>query len=464
MRIHILGICGTFMAGLAVIAKQLGHEVSGSDENAYPPMSDILATAEITVFNGYEQADFFSGDYDQVIIGNVLSRGNPAVEHVLESKVPYFSGAQWLYDYVLKDRHVLAVSGTHGKSTTASMLTWILECAGYEPSFLIGGACDHFDFSARLTQSQYFVIEADEYDTAFFDKRPKFLHYRPNTLILNNVEFDHADIYQDLTAVQRQFHYLLRSVPPNGKVIFNADDDNLPEVLEQGIWSACERFGLQSGQWQADITSAAGQSFEVRRMDELQGIVNWSLFGDFNVSNALGAIAAASHVGIKPEIAIEALAKFKSVKRRAERIAIRAGVTVYEDFAHHPTAIGATLRAFAQRDPERRLVVMLQLGSRTQQRHADVAALATALSEAAEVVLLNSDEIQWDITELEQLMLDTKFTVYESVDDIVMQWPEQSELHDQVVVMSNKSFDNLPQRLLQALEEREQITECDDEE
>ena len=365
---------------------------------------------------------------------------------------------------MLKDRHVLAVSGTHGKTTTASMLTWILECAGYEPGFLIGGACEHFDFSARLTQSQYFVIEADEYDTAFFDKRPKFLHYRPNTLILNNVEFDHADIYQDLTAIQRQFHYLLRSVPPNGKVIFNADDDNLPEVLEQGIWSACERFGLQSGQWQADIISAAGQSFEVRRMDELQGIVNWSLFGDFNVSNALGAIAAASHVGIKPEIAIEALAKFKSVKRRAERIAIRAGVTVYEDFAHHPTAIGATLRAFAQRDPDRRLVVMLQLGSRTQQRQADVAALATALNEAAEVVLLNSDQIQWDITELEQLMLDTKFTVYESVDDIVMQWPEQSELHDQVVVMSNKSFDNLPQRLLQALEEREQITECDDEE
>jgi UDP-N-acetylmuramate: L-alanyl-gamma-D-glutamyl-meso-diaminopimelate ligase len=463
MRIHFLGICGTFMAGLAVIAKQLGHDVSGSDEHTYPPMSDILATAEITVLNGYEQADFFSGDYDQVVIGNVLSRGNPAVEHVLESKLPYFSGPEWLHDQVLKDRHVLAVAGTHGKTTTASMLAWILECAGYEPSFLIGGACPHFDFSARLTQSQYFVIEADEYDTAFFDKRPKFLHYRPNTLILNNVEFDHADIYRDLTDVQRQFHYLLRSVPPNGKVIFNADDVNLPQVLEQGIWSSCERFGLHSGQWQADMLTPAGQSFEVRLMDELQGTVNWSLIGDFNVSNALAAIAAAAHVGIKSEIAIEALAKFKSVKRRAERIAIRAGVTVYEDFAHHPTAIGATLRAFSQRDPDRRLVAMLQLGSRTQQRHVDVASLAAALNESAEVVLLNSDEIQWDLTELEQLLQDTKFTLYDSVDEIVAQWPAQSELHDQVVIMSNKSFDNLPQRLLQALEEREQVMECDDE-
>ena len=343
MRIHILGICGTFMGGLAMLARQLGHEVTGSDANVYPPMSTLLEKQGIELIQGYD-ASQLDPQPDLVIIGNAMTRGNPCVEAVLEKNIPYMSGPQWLHDFVLRDRWVLAVAGTHGKTTTAGMATWILEQCGYKPGFVIGGVPGNFEVSARLGESDFFVIEADEYDCAFFDKRSKFVHYCPRTLILNNLEFDHADIFDDLKAIQKQFHHLVRIVPGQGRIIWPENDINLKQTMAMGCWSEQELVGEQ-GHWQAKKLTTDASEWEVLLDGEKVGEVKWSLVGEHNMHNGLMAIAAARHVGVAPADAANALGSFINARRRLELRGEANGVTVYDDFAHHPTAILATLAA-----------------------------------------------------------------------------------------------------------------------
>mgnify|MGYP002144923130 CR=1 FL=1 len=342
MHIHILGICGTFMGGLAVLAKQLGYRVTGSDANVYPPMSTQLEQQGIELTEGYDPSQLDPAP-DLVVIGNAMSRGNPCVEYVLDRNLPYISGPQWLLEHVLKDRWVLAVAGTHGKTTTASMLAWVLEYAKLEPGFLIGGVPGNFPVSARLGSDPFFVIEADEYDCAFFDKRSKFVHYHPRTLVMNNLEFDHADIFPDLAAIQRQFHHLMRTVPSNGRVLFPQADDNLTAVRKMGCWSEVELVGQDDAKWKAVKLADDGSAFEVWLDGEKQGEVHWECIGEHNVNNGLMAIAAARHAGVMVEHGINALCQFKSPKRRMELKGEVAGISVYDDFAHHPTAIATTL-------------------------------------------------------------------------------------------------------------------------
>ena len=343
MRIHILGICGTFMGGLAMLARQLGHEVTGSDANVYPPMSTLLEKQGIELIQGYD-ASQLDPQPDLVIIGNAMTRGNPCVEAVLEKNIPYMSGPQWLHDFVLRDRWVLAVAGTHGKTTTAGMATWILEQCGYKPGFVIGGVPGNFEFSARLGESDFFVIEADEYDCAFFDKRSKFVHYCPRTLILNNLEFDHADIFDDLKAIQKQFHHLVRIVPGQGRIIWPENDINLKQTMAMGCWSEQELVGEQ-GHWQAKKLTTDASEWEVLLDGEKVGEVKWSLVGEHNMHNGLMAIAAARHVGVAPADAANALGSFINARRRLELRGEANGVTVYDDFAHHPTELSAVLSA-----------------------------------------------------------------------------------------------------------------------
>ena len=342
MHIHILGICGTFMGGLAVLAKQLGYRVTGSDANVYPPMSTQLEQQGIELTEGYDPSQLDPAP-DLVVIGNAMSRGNPCVEYVLDRNLPYISGPQWLLEHVLQDRWVLAVAGTHGKTTTASMLAWVLEYAKLEPGFLIGGVPGNFPVSARLGSAPFFVIEADEYDCAFFDKRSKFVHYHPRTLVMNNLEFDHADIFPDLAAIQRQFHHLMRTVPSNGRVLFPQADDNLTAVRKMGCWSEVELVGQDDAKWKAVKLADDGSAFEVWLDGEKQGEVHWECIGEHNVNNGLMAIAAARHAGVMVEHGIAALCQFKSPKRRMELKGEVAGISVYDDFAHHPTAIETTL-------------------------------------------------------------------------------------------------------------------------
>ncbi|WP_016679103.1 UDP-N-acetylmuramate:L-alanyl-gamma-D-glutamyl-meso-diaminopimelate ligase, partial [Yersinia pestis] len=343
MRIHILGICGTFMGGLAMLARSLGHEVTGADANVYPPMSTLLENQGIDLIQGYDPAQL-NPIPDLVIIGNAMTRGNPCVEAVLEQGIPYVSGPQWLHDHVLPERWVLAVAGTHGKTTTAGMLAWILEACGYEPGFVIGGVPGNFDVSARLGNSPFFVIEADEYDCAFFDKRSKFVHYSPRTLIMNNLEFDHADIFDDIKAIQKQFHHLVRLVPGKGKIILPDNDNHLKQVMAMGCWSEQELVG-ETGSWFARKVSTDASVYEVLLDNNVVGEVNWSLVGEHNMHNGLMAIAAARHVGVLPADACRALGDFINASRRLELRGEAHGVTVYDDFAHHPTAILATLAA-----------------------------------------------------------------------------------------------------------------------
>ncbi len=352
MHIHILGICGTFMGSLAVLAKELGHQVTGSDANVYPPMSTQLQAQGIELMQGYE-AEHLIPNPDLVVIGNALSRGNPAVEYVLDRGLPYVSGPQWLADHVLQGRWVLGVAGTHGKTTTSSMLAWVLEDAGMMPGFLIGGVPQNFGVSARLGDSPFFVVEADEYDSAFFDKRSKFVHYRPRTAILNNLEFDHADIFPDLAAIERQFHHLVRTVPGEGLIIHPTGEAALERVIGMGCWTPVQTTG-EGGDWQARLLAEDGSCFEVLFQGELQGTVDWPLTGRHNVANALATLAAARHVGILPGQAANALCRFKSVKRRMEKVAEVAGVTLYDDFAHHPTASPPRSTACASASARRR--------------------------------------------------------------------------------------------------------------
>lgn len=446
MRLHILGICGTFMSGIAILAKQSGHEVVGSDENAYPPMSTQLMEQGIKVLEGYDPANIDTKT-DCVIIGNVNKRGNPAVEYVLEQRIPYMSGPEWLAQNILNYRWVLAVAGTHGKTTVSSMIAWILDSAGLHPGFLIGGLPENFDVSARLGSDPFFVIEADEYDSAFFDKRAKFIHYRPKTLVLNNLEFDHADIYSDLDAIKRQFHHLVRTVPGNGLILHNQQESGLQDVLEQGVWTPCA--GFNGGDWQARLIKDDGSVFDVVYQGGIQGRVEWGLIGQHNVANALAAVAAAHHAGVKAEVAIQSLARFKSVKRRLEKKGEVKQIAVYDDFAHHPTTIASTLQGLRARVGDARMIAVLEFGSYTMRTGVHRERIQEALKLADKVVCKQVEQ-DWDLKGLLS-KLPQPTELYQDVDSLVEGLVPSLEPGDHVVVMSNSGFGNVHQKLLDAL-------------
>lgn len=455
-KIHILGVGGTFMSGIALLAQEKGYAVKGSDLKLYPPMSTQLIEKKIEVCEGYGAEHLNARATQQIIVGNVVRRGTPIMEEVLTQNLPYISGPQWLAENILRNRWVLAVSGTHGKTTTSSLLTWILEYAGLNPGFLIGGIPENFGVSARLGSSPYFVIEADEYDTAFFDKRAKFIHYHPRTLILNNLEFDHADIYSDLAAIQQQFHYLVRTVPANGLIIHPDQDSNLNEVLKKGCWTPCTSFGGSKSAWQARLIKNDGSSFEVLHQGKLVAKAEWSLLGQHNVDNALAAIAAAVHVGVAPEKAIAALASFKNVKRRLEIKGEVKGITIYDDFAHHPTAIKTTLSGLrAKIGKAARLVTVLEFGSYTMRSGVHKNEIKQALVDADLVICKNPTESSWDLaTILKQFSQPNQ--LYQDVERLVKELSPQLRQGDHVVIMSNSGFEGIHQKLLRALSEAPQ--------
>ncbi|RUO27937.1 UDP-N-acetylmuramate:L-alanyl-gamma-D-glutamyl-meso-diaminopimelate ligase [Aliidiomarina sedimenti] len=452
MHIHILGICGTFMGGIAAIARQLGHRVTGSDAHVYPPMSTMLEQMGI-VIGSLDDVGQLDPAPDLVIIGNALSRGNPQVETILNQNIAYTSGPQWLGENVLREKWVLAVAGTHGKTTTTSMLTHILEEAGMQPGFLIGGVVERFQASARLTDSIFFVIEADEYDTAFFDKRSKFVHYHPNTLALNNLEFDHADIFPDLAAIQRQFHHVVRTVPGKGQVISPQDSASLNEVLAQGCWSEQQYLNAPDG-WQIRDLVGDGSEFEVSLAGQAVGQVHWHLLGEHNLQNALMAIAAARHAGVEPAQAIASLASFTSPKRRLERIYQDHRVTVFDDFAHHPTAIATTLqgmRAHSQaQHSESRLIAVVEPRSNTMRAGVHKHELAQALSLADEVFMYDNGQLQWSTEEL-AANTGAKWQIERDIGVLVTQLCQQRTGHVHIVLMSNGSFGGLREALLKEL-------------
>lgn len=433
------------------MARALGHTVSGSDANVYPPMSTQLIDLGIDLQQGYK-AQNLQPSPDLVIIGNALSRGNEEVEAVLDQNLPYTSGAQWLAENVLLGRHVLAVAGTHGKTTTSSMLAWILESAGLQPGFLIGGIPENFGLSARLGGDRFFVIEADEYDTAFFDKRPKFLHYRPRTAVLNNLEFDHADIYPDLEAIKLQFHYFLRSVPPSGHVLVNADEPNLKNVLDRGCWSQLTSFGI-NGEWSAQVKKEDGSVFTVLEHDKAVAEVGWQLIGEHNMMNALAAITAAGTVGVSVQDAGNALAHFKNVKRRLELRGEVSGISVYDDFAHHPTAIEKTIAALRSRIGDQRLVAVLEPRSNTMRMGIHTDTLGPSLLQADEILLFKPSDLSWDLQAVTRELGDRART-FDTVDGLLEQLLQMLRPHDQVLIMSNGGFENLHARLLDGLKQR----------
>jgi UDP-N-acetylmuramate: L-alanyl-gamma-D-glutamyl-meso-diaminopimelate ligase len=445
MHIHILGICGTFMAGIAVLAKQLGHKVTGSDAATYPPMSTQLEELGVELFSGYS-ADNLKSRPDYVVIGNALSRGNPEVEAILNQGLPYTSGAQWLAEQVLAKRWVLAISGTHGKTSTSSMLAWILENANLSPGFLIGGVPENFGVSARLGDSLFFVVEADEYDTAFFDKRSKFVHYKPRTLLINNLEFDHADIFPNLAAIQRQFHYLIRTVPNNGLIINKFGETAIDDVLKQGCWTPGETIG---GDWTAKSLCDDYSHFEISYDDKVVGEVNWDLIGQYNVENALGAIASAHHAGVSINHACEALGKFRSVKRRLELRGVVKGIHLYDDFAHHPTAIVGTIKALRQHKKNQRIIAVLEPRSNTMRMGIHKNTLISALKEADVVLLYQPANMNWSLFKVSNMLNDSK--LFDDVEDIIKYLVTNTTSGDQILIMSNGGFENIHNRLLTAL-------------
>jgi len=452
MRIHITGICGTFMGGLALIARSLGHEVKGSDANVYPPMSTQLQAKHIELFDGYS-ANNIDWKPELVIIGNALSRGNDEVEAILNRGVRYTSGAQWLSETVLQDRWVLAVAGTHGKTTTASMLAWILEDCGLKPGFLIGGVPQNFGYSARLGESDFFVVEADEYDTAFFDKRAKFVHYRPNTLVLNNLEFDHADIYPSLEAIEVQFHHLVRTVPGTGKIILNANEPALARVIKRGCWTPLENFGSVSGSdsgWTGEAIRPDCTSFEVRFKDHNFGILEWSLVGNHNMMNAVAAIAAARHAGIDPTAAIEALSRFKNARRRLELLDTPNNISVYDDFAHHPTAIKTTLSGLRSNVGKSRIFAVLDLRSNSMKMGAHRDGLSTSVVDADHVIVHEPAGMSWDVRQAFSENGD-KVSFARDNQQIVGELKNELRAGDHVVIMSNGSFNGLHKQLIDEL-------------
>jgi len=445
LKVHILGICGTFMGGLAVMAKRLGHTVTGSDAGVYPPMSTQLEAEGIELMSGYS-ADNLALKPDIVVIGNALSRGNEEVEAVLNLGLPYTSGAQWLADNVLQGRWVLAVAGTHGKTTTSSMLAWILDYAGLKPGFLIGGVPLNFSISARLGESEFFVIEADEYDTAFFDKRSKFVHYRPKTCVLNNLEFDHADIFDDLEAIKRQFHHLVRTVPSSGLLLVPVDDLNLDDVVQRGCWTQLEKISTQpsnEASWSAASVAAGETAFDVSYQGQIVGRVEWALTGQHNVSNALAAIAAAKHVGVEPSLAIKALEKFQNVKRRMEIRAQINGITLYDDFAHHPTAIATTLAGLRGKVAKERIIAVLEPRSNTMKMGVHKETLLPSLSVADRSFIYVPDGIDWDMNIEAYPQVETYNTMAGLVDALI----ESLQTGDHVLFMSNGGFDGIHQQV-----------------
>jgi len=452
MRVHILGICGTFMGGLALIARELGWQVSGADQGIYPPMSDQLRAAGIELSEGYASLPG-AAQCDAVIVGNAMTRGLPAVEQLLREKRPLISGPDWLYQQVLRKRTVLAVAGTHGKTTTSAMLTWILECAGLQPGFLIGGVPLNFGVSARLGDGEVFVVEADEYDSAFFDKRSKFVHYRPDVLVLNNLEFDHADIFEDLAAIRRQFHHLVRTLPDNGLILRHRPDSALDSLLEMGCWTPLESFGA-GGDWRTDRLDAAGRQFRVLHAGAETGRVAWSLIGDFNAENALAAIAAAAHLGVAPAQACAALDRFKSPRRRLELRGEVNGVTVYDDFAHHPTAIAASVQALRRAAPEQRLIAVLDPASNTMRMGVHRETLAPALRGADRVLLYRQPDVQFDLERV-AAQCPVPAAVFTELDTLVQTLAADSRPGDQILIMSNGAFGAIHGKLLNALTARD---------
>jgi UDP-N-acetylmuramate: L-alanyl-gamma-D-glutamyl-meso-diaminopimelate ligase len=451
MHIHILGICGTFMGGIALLAREHGVQVSGSDANVYPPMSTQLSEQDITLTEGYDPAQLDPAP-DCVVVGNAMSRGNPAVEYTLDQGLTYTSGPQWLSEQVLHDRWVLAVAGTHGKTSTASILAWILEYAGLSPGFLIGGIPRNFGVSARLGAAPFFVVEADEYDTAFFDKRSKFVHYHPRTLVLNNLEFDHADIFPDLAAIQTQFHHLVRTVPGSGLIVSNADDANLDAVLQRGCWTPVETVSSCGGeaQWQVRKQTEDGRCFDVMHKGVMLGTVNWGQLGDHSIHNALVAIAAARHAGVPVEQAIAALAEYQGVKRRMEVRGEVKGVTVYDDFAHHPTAIATTLQGLRRRVGDARILLVLEPRSNTMRMGVHRDTLAASMQAADLIWMHEPPELDWSLADMGKA-LDVPVVVNASVEAIVAGVIETARSGDHVLVMSNGGFGGIHQKLLDAL-------------
>ena len=449
MHLHILGICGTFMAGIAQLAIELGHHVTGSDANVYPPMSTFLEHQGIMIHEGYDIAQL-DPTPELVLIGNALSRGNDAVEYVLDHHIPYRSGAQWLAEEVLQDRHVIAVSGTHGKTTTTSILTWILTQCGRQPGYLIGGMAQNFEHPAALGDGEYFVIEADEYDTAFFDKRSKFVHYRPDTLIINNLEHDHVDIFPDLEAIKRQFHHLLRTVPASGSVIFHAADEAIRDVLEQGCWSRCESFGFeQPCDWQlAAFNECAGTSFTLKNKRDDPVTVMSPLLGHHNALNASAALCAALSVGVPLSDALAALTSFGGVKRRLEIVGSVNGITLYDDFAHHPTAIQATLAALRGNVAGGRIICLVEPRSNTMRMGIHAGRIASALQQADLVFVYADAGLTWDPR---ALLDNVNGHSMSNIDDIINAVVAEAKVNDHIIMMSNGGFAGIQGRLLARL-------------
>lgn len=453
MHIHILGICGTFMGGIAALAKAAGHVVTGSDQHVYPPMSTQLQQLGIPIVDGYDAAQLDPAP-DAVVVGNALSRGNPAVEAMLDRRIPYCSGPQWLAEHVLQDRHVLAVSGTHGKTTSASMLAWILQDAGLSPGFLIGGVPSNFGESARLGESEFFVVEADEYDTAFFDKRAKFVHYRPQTLVINNIEYDHADIYPDIGAILWQFHQLLRTVPSTGRIIRRADDANLDALIAMGCWTPVESFSAgRDSDWRGQFQDNSERRIRISRATGEFAESAWKLGGTHNLENALAAVAASTATGISLAQAVDALSRFDGVKRRMERTATVSDIAIYDDFAHHPTAIRRTLAGLRKRHPGQRIVVALEPRSNTMKLGVHNTTLVSALDDADLIFLYRPADMPGDFDK-SLAAAGNRLHSFGDYDQLVLALSGKLLPGDQVVFMSNGGFGAARQKLTMALQQK----------
>lgn len=460
MHIHILGICGTFMGSLAVLARELGHTVTGSDQGVYPPMSTQLEAQGISLLQGY-RPEHLEPKPDLVLVGNAMSRGNPEVEAVLNRNIDYMSGPEWLAREVLRHRWVLAVAGTHGKTTTTAMLLWILDQAGLKPGYLVGGVPRDFPVSARLGDSDFFVIEADEYDSAFFDKRSKFVHYRPHTLILNNLEFDHADIFDNVEAIERQFHHLVRTVPSQGLIVRPSLDKHLDNALAMGCWSQVQEAAIGSetnstADWRAELLSEDGSRFMVIRHEQPVAVVKWNQTGLHNVRNALSAIAAARHVGVTPDHAVAALCRFSGVKRRMELLADINGIRVYDDFAHHPTAIETTLEGLRNQVAEEPVIAVIEPRSNTMQQGVHQAALLPSAALADQVYWANLNDMDWlpDLVSAWQAENpgSRQHRVASTVEEIIEQLLKDLPSPCQIVIMSNGGFNGIHGKLVAELE------------
>jgi UDP-N-acetylmuramate: L-alanyl-gamma-D-glutamyl-meso-diaminopimelate ligase len=447
MHIHILGICGTFMGGIAVLAKQAGHRVTGCDANVYPPMSTQLEAMGIELHERYDAAQLDQVKADVYVVGNAMTRGKPVIEEILNRGLNYISGPQWLAENVLPGKWVLAVAGTHGKTTAASILAWMLEYGGLNPGFLIGGVPSNFNVSARLTDSPFFVVEADEYDTAFFDKRSKFVHYRPRTAILNNLEYDHADIFPDVEAIEMQFHHLVRTIPANGLIVANGSDAGVARALARGVWTGIEYFG--PGQlWDFSRGEREGQ-FEILVNKVSKGLVDWHFTGAHNAMNALAAAAAARHAGVPPKSAVDALNNFEGVKRRMEVRGVVVGVTVYDDFAHHPTAMRETIAGLRRRVGSQRIIAVLEPRSNTMKLGVMRAALPASLAHA-DMVFCYANNLGWDAgAALEPLS--TRAAVFADTEELLQALLPTLKSGDHVLIMSNGGFENIHSRLLDKL-------------